>query len=74
MKTIYRYTKDTIRNQEWETIITDNNDGTYDFDEIHLRRDYYKVIKQISKKVNKDFVERYMKENQKYLIEEYKTN
>jgi hypothetical protein len=72
MATISRYSKDTLKNQVWETcIIEDNN--VFKMYETHLRRDKFKVIKEVEKIISKEEADQYKEKNKEFHIETYKT-
>ena len=73
MATIHRYSKDTIKNQVWETCIIENETNIV-LSEIHLRRDNCKVIKEVEKEITKQEAEKYKEKNKQWHIETYKTN
>jgi len=73
MATIHRYSKDTIKNQVWETCIIENETSIV-LSEIHLRRDNFKVIKEVEKEITKQEAENYKEKNKQWHIETYKTN
>jgi len=70
MEIIHRYSKDTIKNQVWETCIIENENNIILL-EIHLRRDNFKVIKEIEKQITKQDAEIYKEKNKKWHIETY---
>ena len=73
METIHRYSKDTIKNQVWETCIIENENNII-LSEIHLRRDNFKVIKEVKKQISQQEAEIYKEKNKRWHIETYKTN
>ena len=73
MATIHRYSKDTIKNQVWETCIIENETNIV-LSEIHLRRDNFKVIKEVEKEITKQEAENYKEKNKQWHIETYKKN
>ena len=70
MEIIHRYSKDTIKNQVWETCIIENENNIILL-EIHLRRDNFKVIKEVEKQITKQEAEFYKEKNKKWHIETY---
>jgi len=73
MEIIHRYSKDTIKNQVWETCIIENENNII-LSEIHLRRDNFKVIKEVKKQISQQEAEIYKEKNKRWHIETYKTN
>ena len=73
METIHRYSKDTIKNQVWETCIIENENNII-LSEIHLRMDNFKVIKEVEKQITQQEAENYKEKNKQWHIETYKTN
>ena len=72
MATIHRYSKDTIKNQVWETCIIEN-ENNITLSEIHLRRDNCKVIKEVVKQITQVEAENYKERNKQWHIETYNT-
>ena len=70
METIYRYSKDTIKKQVWETCIIES-ENTIILSEIHMRTDNCEIIKQIEKEITKEYAENYKEKNKNYIIEIY---
>ena len=70
MATTSRYSKDTLKNQVWETSIVEEN-GTFTIYETHLRRDCFRVIKEVEKVISKEEAEQYKEKNKDFLIETY---
>jgi hypothetical protein len=71
MATVSRYSKDTIRNQVWESSITEDN-GVYILHEVHLRNDVDKVIKEVEKVITEEEAIVYKEKNKEWHIETYK--
>ena len=72
MKKIYRYSRDTIKNQVWENCIIES-EGKIILSEIHLRRDNCEVIKQVEKYISKEESEMYKEKNKNWLVEVYQS-
>lgn len=72
MKKIYRYSRDTIKNQVWENCIIES-EGEIILSEIHLRRDNCEVIKQVEKYISKEESEMYKEKNKNWLVEVYQS-
>ena len=70
METIHRYSKDTIKNQVWETCIIENENNII-LSEIHLRMDNFKVIKEVEKQITQQEAENYKEKNKQWHIETY---
>lgn len=70
MAKIYRFQKDTIRQQCWETSIIFFDDKVLK-SEIHYRKDDGQVIKQVEADISDINAQKYIEKNQQFLIEVY---
>ena len=70
MTTIYRFSKDTIRNQILESSVT-YSDSKIILSESHIRTDSFKTIKEFEKELTDEEAQQYISINKDYLIEKY---
>ncbi len=70
MKKVFRFSKDTIKNQVWESsvIFSNNNVMLY---ESHIRTDSFKTIKEFEKELTEEEAREYITLNKEFLIEKY---
>lgn len=70
MKKVYRFSKDTIKKQVWESSIIFSDDSIILY-ESHIRTDTFKTIKEIKKYITEEQAQEYINVNNIYLIEKY---
>lgn len=70
--TVYRYIKDTIKNQQWELQITEDG-NSFELWEQHSRTDKNRIIKEVRKQISKEEAETYKTKNKDFLIDYYTT-
>jgi hypothetical protein len=54
----------------WELSITEE-EGTITLHKIHLIKDNYEVVKEVSQVISKKEADKYMEKNRQYLVERY---
>jgi hypothetical protein len=73
MKTIHRYSRDTIKNQVWEACIIEDGDSIT-LSQTHWRVDNCRVIAEVTKQISVAEAEDYKDRHKEWHIETYKTN
>lgn len=70
MATIYRYSKDTIKGQVWESSLVIDKESIV-LHETHERLNPYKIIKDVTKTLTQEEAFLYQEKNKEHLIETY---
>lgn len=66
----YRFIRETIKSMDWHSDI-EITDGKYILWKAHIRKDDYEIFKEEEKEITKEEAEKYIRENEKHLIEVY---
>jgi hypothetical protein len=70
-KKIIRFYRDTIRSCFWETCVVYHPDGRIEIHSIHVRREDSHFLKEKIEWVSPARAEKYIAQNERYIIERY---